>query len=121
MPETAFKPRGFILNYVSRTKNGRVVGKKPKQTIAPKIIEISKKVDIKVDSDADPVCIICYDTENEEEKEITLGCRHTFHQACIDDWFAEQRNCPTCRATFHNGNYDDFVPEQVVDYGDEDY
>ena len=121
MPETSvFRARGFKLNYVSRTKNGSIITKNKRSSTrvhhldAPTIL---KKVEI---YDDEPVCIICYDAENEGEKQITLGCSHTFHEACIEDWFSEMRNCPTCRAKFYTDNYVDFLPEEIDDYP-EDY
>lgn len=40
-------------------------------------------------------CCIC--KSNELAEETVLPCYHTFHTACLNRWFEEQRNCPVCR------------------------
>ena len=89
------------------------------EKIEVKIGEVKIELIVEIDEDA-VACIICFDLENEMEEPITLGCTHTFHAACIADWFKEMRQCPSCRANFYNGNYHDFQPEEVYNYN-EDY
>lgn len=48
-----------------------------------------------------PVCIICLAAIEGEELCRTLQCSHTFHAACIDEWWTHAPRvsveCPTCR------------------------
>lgn len=43
-------------------------------------------------------CVICQDSiqTTDTARKIT-HCSHTFHQACIDQWFLRNVHCPTCR------------------------
>ncbi len=54
-------------------------------------------------------CSICLNVM-EEEGRLELDCHHTFHQACILQWFRSPNNssCPLCRAE----------PELILDYCD---
>ena len=59
------------------------------------------------------ICSICLD-DNEELK--TLGCGHSFHEACITTWIDECHSknisamCPTCRGTIEfNNNFNNKV------------
>lgn len=43
-------------------------------------------------------CVICMDGDAEEEVDgRTLGCGHTFHTDCIDQWLRHNGICPECR------------------------
>ncbi|KAJ6516801.1 hypothetical protein C8R47DRAFT_1088388, partial [Mycena vitilis] len=43
-------------------------------------------------------CLICLDDYAETEDIRVLGCRHAFHQTCVDRWLETGRNnCPACR------------------------
>ena len=85
MPDKIFKAIGFKSSYVSRTKNGHVMGAK-KNNLFALFPMLNLKVKAKIEDD-EIGCIICYDAENEGEATVTLGCTHTFHEACIKDWF----------------------------------
>jgi hypothetical protein len=45
-------------------------------------------------------CAVCL-SEFEEEDDLRLlpGCKHVFHQDCIDVWFQSHSTCPLCRAS----------------------
>ncbi len=48
-------------------------------------------------------CSMCMDAFAEGDMVKMLKCRHYFHAACIDDWFAHQqgktRTCPVCSSS----------------------
>lgn len=44
-------------------------------------------------------CSICLDSFNEEQDVRILGCKHCFHQNCIDSWLRNMLRCPICRAS----------------------
>ncbi|CAD8152038.1 unnamed protein product [Paramecium octaurelia] len=41
-------------------------------------------------------CSICL-SELTNQNAVTTTCGHKFHLNCIQQWFAQQRNCPNCR------------------------
>jgi Ring finger domain len=44
-------------------------------------------------------CAICQDEMTGSDMcRYLLGCRHIFHQVCIDQWFNRNVRCPVCRA-----------------------
>jgi ribosomal protein L34E len=43
----------------------------------------------------DDRCAICF--EEMEGEVALLRCKHVYHTACIDRWFAKERSCPICR------------------------
>lgn len=47
----------------------------------------------------DNSCIICLDEITESDKISRLGCKHMFHQSCINEWYQNGDNdtCPICR------------------------
>ncbi len=54
-------------------------------------------------------CSICLnDLENDL---ITLPCKHTFHQSCMDQWKTYQENCPYCRTSLVQNR----IPRQLFD------
>lgn len=49
-------------------------------------------------------CAICLEgLRAGETARRLLGCRHTFHRACIDTWFQRHVHCPSCRADVRQG------------------
>lgn len=49
-------------------------------------------------SDADRVCLICFDDLNKGGSEIReLECSHSFHAECIEERLWRKQECPTCR------------------------
>eukprot|EP00931_Biecheleriopsis_adriatica_P064717 TRINITY_DN39440_c0_g1_i1.p1 TRINITY_DN39440_c0_g1~~TRINITY_DN39440_c0_g1_i1.p1 ORF type:complete len:350 (+),score=53.07 TRINITY_DN39440_c0_g1_i1:81-1130(+) len=46
-------------------------------------------------------CCLCMETYKEDEILRILPCKHFFHQACVDRWFASRRflprSCPLCK------------------------
>lgn len=54
------------------------------------------------------ICIENIEPNNYDGAQLT--CNHTFHKACIDDWFKAQtdknihKTCPLCRKDFNNEN-----------------
>ncbi|KAF7293194.1 RING finger protein [Mycena chlorophos] len=43
-------------------------------------------------------CLICLDDYADDDPIRVLGCRHAFHQGCVDKWLETGRNnCPACR------------------------
>ncbi|CAD8149953.1 unnamed protein product [Paramecium octaurelia] len=52
-----------------------------------------------VDPAKDQECIICLDLLDQKPCRIT-PCKHTLHEACLNQWLQKQQNCPICRETF---------------------
>ncbi|XP_062208778.1 RING-H2 finger protein ATL39-like [Phragmites australis] len=45
-------------------------------------------------------CVVCLNVLDEGQMARQLpGCKHVFHQECIDVWLASRASCPVCRAT----------------------
>ena len=44
-----------------------------------------------------PVCSICIDNFEDNDKLITLPCGHCFHAECIKSWLQLEVFCPNCR------------------------
>lgn len=43
-------------------------------------------------------CIICLgDFEKDEKIILHPGCKHTFHDECVLEWFKTKLNCPVCK------------------------
>ena len=43
-------------------------------------------------------CVICQDDIKVNEDIIReIKCSHSFHIDCIDNWFSENKKCPTCK------------------------
>lgn len=42
-------------------------------------------------------CMICFDdfTARQRFKKMP-GCRHEYHDTCIDKWLSEEKRCPVC-------------------------
>lgn len=59
--------------------------------------EISKFV-----STSDDQCVICCADYTEEEEPQQLcelpGCKHVFHEDCLQQWLSRASNCPICRS-----------------------
>lgn len=43
-------------------------------------------------------CAICYERLKPNEMARRLGCGHTFHRTCLDEWLGGSATCPMCRA-----------------------
>ena len=42
-------------------------------------------------------CVICLDDIEKQNSIYDLGCKHHFHQRCIDKWVHYGSTCPLCR------------------------
>ena len=42
-------------------------------------------------------CVICQDNIKCDEIIREIKCTHSFHIDCIDNWFLENKKCPTCK------------------------
>jgi hypothetical protein len=52
-----------------------------------------EKISIEIDED----CSICSVSKLSGDI-VTLNCKHTFHEQCIDKWIEQSNTCPLCRA-----------------------
>jgi hypothetical protein len=53
-------------------------------------------------------CAVCLsDFEEEDDLRLLPGCKHVFHQDCIDVWFQSHSTCPLCRASLVPKTSDD--------------
>jgi len=43
-------------------------------------------------------CAICLDLLNSQT--LTISCGHTYHSACLLNWFEYNMTCPVCRTKF---------------------
>ena len=51
-------------------------------------------------------CSVCLADINLFDKEVSiLNCGHFFHSHCLNDWLAQQMNCPECRAIVTRDNF----------------
>jgi hypothetical protein len=52
------------------------------------------------ENDIDTKCSICHDEMvNGQRLKRILSCNHSFHQQCIEPWFANHNTCPLCRTS----------------------
>ena len=58
-----------------------------------------KKSNTKLYSDESntELCVICQDEIINNQIIRQINCRHIFHIDCIDEWFLENKKCPTCK------------------------
>jgi len=60
-----------------------------------------EQADPVIADDATDECCLCLETFVDEDTLRVLPCKHYFHQACIDNWFAARRflprTCPVCK------------------------
>lgn len=42
-------------------------------------------------------CVICQDDIDINSIIREINCKHSFHINCIDNWFIENKKCPTCK------------------------
>ena len=65
-----------------------------------KIGLINKKIlsntKVSINSNNEEFCVICQDKINKNKVIRTLKCQHSFDLDCIDNWFIENKKCPTC-------------------------
>ena len=51
-------------------------------------------------------CSVCLADINLLDKEVSITkCGHFFHSHCLNDWLAQQMNCPECRAIITRDNF----------------
>jgi hypothetical protein len=43
------------------------------------------------------ICTICISEFTLDEKLTTLECDHTYHHACITEWYQKNQACPICK------------------------
>lgn len=73
----------------------------PSRGLDPKLLETIPVVSYSgLESDVDRAeCAICLgELEEAESVRLLPNCRHAFHVACVDRWFAGHTNCPVCRS-----------------------
>lgn len=45
------------------------------------------------------ICVICHEEYQADSMIGTLGCKHSYHEGCIKNWFTENDRCPICRSS----------------------
>uniref|UniRef100_H3BVS1 RING-type E3 ubiquitin transferase n=1 Tax=Tetraodon nigroviridis TaxID=99883 RepID=H3BVS1_TETNG len=74
----------------------------PSSAPSPKTIATERRVtfrrrNVMSLSDADGVCLICYNDLSKGTGGTTeLQCSHSFHKECIQEWLWRKQFCPTC-------------------------
>ena len=58
---------------------------------------ILDKTVVKLNKSCDNFCVICQDDINTDSIIRQINCKHIFHIDCIDNWFVENKKCPTCK------------------------
>ena len=52
---------------------------------------------VKLNENETEFCVICQDNIDIDDIVRNIKCSHTFHIDCIDNWFTENKKCPTCK------------------------
>ena len=51
-------------------------------------------------------CSVCLADINLFDRKVSiLNCGHFFHSQCLNNWLAQQMNCPECRAIVTRANF----------------
>ncbi|KAJ8762710.1 hypothetical protein K2173_012202 [Erythroxylum novogranatense] len=49
---------------------------------------------------SEPECAVCLEAFEEGNECLVIpACSHVYHKSCIDQWLANNRQCPLCRAS----------------------
>jgi len=56
-----------------------------------------KNSTVKLNENETEFCVICQDDIDIDDIVRNIKCSHTFHIDCIDNWFTENKKCPTCK------------------------
>jgi hypothetical protein len=78
--------------------------------VHPSAEQISSATEILTVSEGDNYdnCSICVEAINSGTEVRRINhCRHTFHRACIDTWFARNVRCPNCRFDIRDTTHDE--------------
>ena len=57
---------------------------------------ILNKTQIKLNTNEN-FCVICQEDIDISDIIREINCKHSFHINCIDNWFIENKKCPTCK------------------------
>lgn len=57
----------------------------------------NSKPEIYLDKSNTELCVICQDDITNNQIIRKIKCKHIFHIECIDEWFLENKKCPTCK------------------------
>jgi hypothetical protein len=56
-----------------------------------------KNSTVKLNENDTEFCVICQDNIDVDDIIRNIKCSHNFHIDCIDNWFTENKKCPTCK------------------------
>ena len=56
------------------------------------------------DDQEEPSCPVCFTNFQRGDRLRVLPCKHSFHQACIDEWLNRNASCPLCRRSILNND-----------------
>ena len=56
-----------------------------------------KNSTVKLNENETGFCVICQDDIDIDDIVRNINCSHIFHIDCIDNWFTENKKCPTCK------------------------
>lgn len=76
--------------YLVLTDSARVITQSDMEYCFPRYFKIERDI-------GEQKCCICLTDFDDKAFLRTLGCIHSFHAACIDQWTVEHRLCPLCK------------------------
>ena len=82
--------RSVLSERAAASVRGSMKGRKRRQSVASVASALDEK-------DLDPTCAICLANFIEGEELRLLPCQHTYHRACVDQWFNVSQECPLCK------------------------
>lgn len=48
-------------------------------------------------TNADQICVICFQEIENRQKVAKIVCMHKFHTSCLNRWVKQKQECPVCK------------------------